>query len=380
MITLNEYKEYVDNVIYSIKNILYKKDPLIFDKIDFYNDDIFLEPLLFSAIINNDNENIERSLMSYKSNSLIKIKGKNSIYIPNIGYIKLINEIPIDSYFFIKKTNNILSVTDTYENCIQYKIEPIIYILNDIEFLKENDKLLENLFINKEEEVTHVDFIENKFFENKFKKALKDLEKHSPLFYNQLMLSLKKVIFFKGDSYCFSTIKVHITIFFYVNDNIINELFFIEHLLHEGGHIIFNNITFDSKNELFIFDYKTLFKDIEGFEKEHGDLYSRFHGIFTHYLISSNFHNFLKKDVYKGDCDRIKELEGRFCFDMNKYKISLELFSKDILSEKGYELYNIFLAKYHEIINSNSNLINKYNLDNQTYMFSFEKFCQSNLY
>lgn len=96
MITLNEYKEYVDNVIYSIKNILYKKDPLIFDKIDFYNDDIFLEPLLFSAIINNDNENIERSLMSYKSNSLIKIKGKNSIYIPNIGYIKLINEIPID--------------------------------------------------------------------------------------------------------------------------------------------------------------------------------------------------------------------------------------------------------------------------------------------
>ena len=88
----------------------------------------------------------------------------------------------------------------------------------------------------------------------------------------------------------------------------------------------------------------------------------------------------LKKDVYKGDCDRIKELEGRFCFDMNKYKISLELFSKDILSEKGYELYNIFLAKYHEIINSNSNLINKYNLDNQTYMFSFEKFCQSNLY
>ena len=295
---------------------------------------------------------------------------------PNIGYLKFHKNIPVDTSIYIKKKNNILSVTDKYENEIQYKIDPIIYIHSNIEFINKNDRLFENLFIDKDEKVIEVDFMDKEPYEKDFIKALDILKKYSPPFYNQLILSLKKIIFFRGNSYCFSTIKVHNCIFFNVNESV-NDIYFLEHLLHEGGHIIFNNITFESKNDLFKYNHKTLFKDIKGFEKEHGDLYSRFHGIFTHYIISSNFYEFLKKGIYKDD-QKIKELEGRFCFDMNKYKISLDLFSKNILSEKGYRLYYIFLSKFNEIQNNSSISIKTYDLSNQNYMFSFDKLCESN--
>ena len=63
---------------------------------------------------------------------------------------------------------------------------------------------------------------------------------------------------------------------------------------------------------------------------------------------------------------------------MNKYKISLDLFSKNILSEKGYRLYYIFLSKFNEIQNNSSISIKTYDLSNQNYMFSFDKLCESN--
>ena len=187
MINLDEYISCIDNVIYSIKNILYEKDSSIFDKIDFYNDDIFLEPLLFSAILNDNDIDIERSLMSYKDNSLIILNNKENIYIPNIGYLKFHKNIPVDTSIYIKKKNNILSVTDKYENEIQYKIDPIIYIHSNIEFINKNDRLFENLFIDKDEKVIEVDFMDKEPYEKDFIKALDILKKYSPPFYNQLI-------------------------------------------------------------------------------------------------------------------------------------------------------------------------------------------------
>lgn len=371
--------ESIDETIYSIKKILFQKDQDIFEKIDFYNNDIYLEPLLYSALLNGDSNDVDRILFSYYEKAYIKLNNikYNNIYIPKIGYI-LIDDRYKNNHIYLAKNRNEIKIYNSLKEEIDFNISPIDYIFKEIEFLNTNDNLLEKLFINDEQNQVDVKFVNKIFYEEKFIKAFKIIEENSQSFYHSLIKVLKKVVFFEGEPYCFSSIQAHNTIFFNV-DNESNELFFLEHLLHEGGHIIFNYLTFSSKTDLFNYEFDTKFSSIKGFENEHGDLYSRFHGIYTHYIISSNLYEIKKSKYFENDESKARELDGRLYFDLKKYKISLKLFSENILSEKGYELYNIFLKKYYDIKNSDLIDLDKYDFSNQPYMFSFKNFCKKNI-
>lgn len=376
MILVENLRDNIEKTIYSVKTILFSRDESIFEKIDFYNDQIYLEPFLFAAILNGNEDHLNRVLFYYKRNAGIKLNF-NQLYIPSLGYFEIDSKY-IKQDIFIKKNENSIKVYNVNEECIDFELTPIEYIYKNIEFLKVNDELLKSFFRNQEGVQVQVDFLDKDLHEKDFKEGLDIIKRHSLWYYKVLMLVLKKVVFFKGEPYCFSTIQAHNTIFFNIEKDA-NEIFFLEHLLHEGAHIIFNYLTFDSKQSLFKYDFNTLLKNIDGIENEHGDLYSRFHGLYTHYVISGNFYEYLERNIYEKDIRKMKELEARFCFDMKKYKMSLELFSNDVLLDEGRSFYNIFLSKFHEIKKRSSIDINKYNFDNQSYMFSFEKFCKINI-
>ncbi|MGY0407866.1 MAG: hypothetical protein ACWIPJ_05870 [Polaribacter sp.] len=86
-----------------IKLLIYKENPIFFEKIDFDDDNVFLEPLLFSKEI------LIEILQGYflkekKVNINYSFKKKGIAYIPKIGYFKNKSLKPFEQIEIIKGT------------------------------------------------------------------------------------------------------------------------------------------------------------------------------------------------------------------------------------------------------------------------------------
>ena len=71
-----------NELIDSIKLILYKKYPTIFEELDFDNDEIYLEPLLFAGLNSKLQIDVNNLLLGYKNKTIviseIELKTPNS--------------------------------------------------------------------------------------------------------------------------------------------------------------------------------------------------------------------------------------------------------------------------------------------------------------
>jgi hypothetical protein len=109
----------------AIKTLIYKESAGLLKKVDFDNENIFLEPLLF-AYFNSKEDNhfpnqiLEGILQGYFLNQIKQSYNKVSIdYVPNIGYFKEGETIPFEPIQIIKNTNI---------EIFKYSVTPIMYI------------------------------------------------------------------------------------------------------------------------------------------------------------------------------------------------------------------------------------------------------------
>lgn len=367
--------EYQNEIINTIKLLVYKENPSIFDKVDFDDDNIFLEPLLFTYFNSKkDNlfpaEMLEEILQGYFiEKDEIRIKhsyNKNGVaYIPNFGY---------------------------YKNGENRSFEPIFKIKNiSIELFKQPIKLLENVFrtrtdelINKEEIIIDNLLIEKNI--NALTNAFKLIKKNSPEQFKLIEENCKKVLLFKTNpenTNSFATINAHGIAFLNVYQDNYNVVFFIDDLAHQTGHIILTTLFHDRKS-IFKTDENLNIGEIIG-NKDYRSFYTLIHALYTYYTtflcldacLNSNSFNSLET----------KEAIGRIGFYLMKCKMDLNNFNKyithhkgieNVLTESGIEIFNTIKKEYANINNKWYPITSKLNYYNQPYNFTFDIFVENN--
>ncbi|MEH6306933.1 hypothetical protein RYH73_14870 [Olivibacter sp. CPCC 100613] len=365
------------NLIDSIKKVLFRRVGNIFDRLDFYDDEIYMEPLLYAFLAQPDDKWLDSIIIGYESDKKKEIdvfsNSSGIIYIPNVGYFK--TDLMESSFKFHYSSG---SEHGLFQDGlpVNYEFEPIYKLKNGVEVQIHPHPLLEPLFpfkidkkVQNDLKDAHMDHLENSFL---------FLQLGRPEFYDTLLSTLKRVMLFNGtEPNSFAVFGAHNMVFLNVN-HWDNEMFFIDHLSHEGSHVIFNTLTYYSKqSELFNVSYDTSFAEITGRKEEHSDLYSRFHGLFTFVEILKSLKSTLT--MQQIDHKLVHETYGRIAFQLNRFDNSLKSFKGlGIFKEEGLLWFRYFENEFEELNNEFGHLRTKYKLSSPTYDFNGQVFLERN--
>lgn len=374
IVDLEKIKNF-DNILKDkLKLALYKKFPLFYDYVDFYNDSVFSEPILFTYLLSpNNNIDIKFLYIKYSSTNSFKITinkaDKNFAYFPGAGRLNISDQL---EYLMISDGECFINGDP------EKKIE-----LNDEKFLNNGTRIYDYIhsdwttFFNHDEKIT----IGNNNWRSSdidvLNRSYAIIEKYNPSFYKLLIHQVKNVVLFEGESNCFATILAHHTIFLNSTDPL-DIIYTLDHILHEGSHVIFNTYTINSKNDLFVMNYKSLLSDFTGDKDDTGILYDRFHGLYTQYNINSNMSLYIDNNTFQGT-DHL-HLLARFCSNMLKFGLALEAFNiRENYQIFGWELYCKFRERHQKLFNVYKEIIEEFNFSQQSYVFNFDTFLSDNI-
>ena len=371
---MKKYKEINANqteIINTIKLLIYKENPGLLEKIDFDDDELFLEPLLFSYFnykMENllPNELLTEFMQGYFVNKeelgINYSFNENEIaYLPKLGYFKK-NE----PAFF----------------------EPIHVIENsNIEVFRHSINLLRNVFTDGSGNlISNSDIIFNNSLFGKnisyLTNAISFIKEDSSEHYEIIEKCCKKILLFQTDpanTNSFATIKAHGVAFFNVYQDEYDEVFFIDDIAHQTGHIILTTL-FHNRKAVFKIDEEQNVEDLLKL-KDHRTVYILLHALYTYYTTLLCLDNSLAKKRFNKRQE--KEAIGRIGFYLNKCSNDLNRFEKindlyngieNVLTDEGIEIYNSIKQKYSEAVQKWQTTINGFDYSNQTYNFTFKNF------
>lgn len=210
-----------------------------------------------------------------------------------------------------------------------------------------------------------------------FNKAINVIKENYHNYFGLIKKSVKKILIYEGmQPYSFAAIQAHNMIFLNAHDED-DEIFFLDHILHEGAHVIFNTLTYDSKIELFTVPFKTELSFITNDTSDHGELYGRFHGMFTQSNINPCMEICINNNIFSGK--QHKELLGRFSSNIKRFNSGINRFYiPELYKEEGKKWYDFFSKRYDELYDRNKELVNSFDVSNQPYAFSYEIFDETN--
>jgi len=366
----------MDNIIEITKILVYKENPLLFEKLDFNNNDVFLEPLLF-AYFNSKSYNLlpkealEEILQGYfKPRLSIKIKysydKKDIAYIPSIGYFKKGNRMPSDP---------IKLISNTIFEIITHQIKNLKYIFRDF-----NEQPIEERKITISKELVEV-------HEEPLTIALSYIKKYTPNHYNLIEQCCKKILLFKTDpknTNSFATINAHGMAFLNVFQKEYDEVFFVDDIAHQTGHIIMTTLTFKRK-DYFLIDENLNIKSIVNNPKEYRSFYILFHALYTYYTTILCLDNCISNNCF--DKRQAHEAIGRIGFYLVKYNLDINTFNnvikhydgiEKVLTKKGVSVFEVISDMYIESSKKYGYTFKEFSYRNQPYNFTYKKFIKLN--
>ncbi|OCB77905.1 hypothetical protein [Flavobacterium crassostreae] len=383
----NEGREFWSN---TIKFLLYKQYENIFDLIDFENQDIYSDPLLFAYYNNPENISLNKNILNaillqgFKKNKKIKIQldKHKKTYISNIGWISKTDE----TIEFSKEDMGIEKI---------YKIKD-----TNIEILKYPIDLLETFYDGNEVEIEE---ITKKQIEN-LTKAYLLIKKYVPdHFFLINNYAKKSVIFCANPNYINSFAHRRALGISFFNAYQINydEVFFVDDIAHQTGHVLMHTMFFDKKKLFQIDDQTTLIQDYSINIKNNNDNRNVdiwFQALFTYYTSFLCLDKCIDANVF----DKQQETEAigrillyiyRCYYDLNligNTKQDRKMFDKITLSIKkstteslifsndGQKILNIIKNKYAKMFNKYYMKFEHLSFKNQTYNFDLTIFLNDN--
>lgn len=371
----------------SIRNLILFKDEQQLDRVTFDLDDIFLEPLLFAYFNLRDSKvTLDQILFGYCE--LNKRPSRFFAYVDHHGIIYLAN-------FGYYKTNLSSKLIElTYSNgklssqaCELFEYLPLRRLAEhqNIELVRFSNPLINEIFAQWPE-VGERRIIEELFdFNPKIDlnedyvcSALSTLKHNCPSDYNDFLECTKKIVLFSNPKLrSFVTRSIHGIVFLNLIDSKINETFFIEELIHQCSHNVFNAITADS-SDYYKVPTETPLSTIIGEDNESRTLFSAFHGQYTVskglecILLCLNGSSSLSKE-------QLYELQGRLAIKKGRFRIGLERAELDkIFTANGISIYKYLDELGFRVLNDNVKLFDNLKFDNQGAVFSYSKFVERN--
>lgn len=362
---INEFDHAELHLIENVKASLYAIDNNIYEKLDFYNDSIYLNPLFFYCLNNKKNDLNEILIGSYSENAKFNIYVDSSgiIYIPNFGVFQLqIKNQMIE----VNKTKEAFDFKNLVGNILEYTNTPLKKSQYGMKFFEHTHSFLKPMFSNSK--VIHIST-----YQKKFDAALEIINSVFPSFFNLIIRSVKMVVFFTGKDNSFASLQTHGIIYLNVKKGL-SVVSFIDDIVHQSAHVIFNTITLKSKSTFFISNHNKSNLD----NGPGGDnLYARFHGLYTMCFITYCLTKSYKKKIFNGTQNL--ELVGRIVDNMIKFERLVNLLIKpEDCTKYGLEWFAVFKTVYNNLKMENNKLISNYDVSNQPYVFDFDIFCKSN--
>lgn len=360
----------------AIKVIMFKEDATLLKKTNIENDNIFLEPLFFCYFNNKKSDLFTKEILEeiiqgyFIKKEKLKIKylfNKNNIaYIPQIGYFKPNKQKPFMLLEFIGKTN--IEVIKCSNPLIDAVFKTVI-----------NHKIMDSeLMICKELFNRNIDFLI---------KAFHFIKISSNEHFNLIQKVCKKIVLFKTDvsnTNSFATINAHGMVFFNVYQADYDEVFFVDDIAHQTGHVILTTLLFERK-QYFLINENQSIGVITKKESEYRSFYTLFHALFTYYTSLLCLNNCLDNNFF--NTRQTHETNGRICFYLNKLILDINTFKRVtdyfkgiefVLTKDGIEIYNIMKSTFDKMIKKWYPASKNYDFKNQPYNFTYQEFIKLN--
>jgi HEXXH motif-containing protein len=150
-----------------------------------------------------------------------------------------------------------------------------------------------------------------------------------------------------------------------------DEVFFVEDLLHQCGHVVFNAATPDQQR-LFSIDPNTPIGAHTGVDDDTRSIYVLLHGVFTEAAMVDGMDRCLEADVFPSR--QRHELQGRLAYALRRFAADLRyLLSAGVLAREGAALVAALVATYEDVSQRRRDLATL-RLSNQPYAFGYGEF------
>ena len=351
-----------NEILDTIKILIYKENSALLEKIDFEDDTIFLDPLLF-AYFNSKKENL------FTKDMLIEILQG---YFTKPEPLFLANQYNNHGYTFIPKLG--------YFDSNGSKREDVLMV-DAFEIQKYIHPTQERYFRETQfGHITNSNPIYKSVWKNNYKqleKAIEIIKFHLPNFFEDLVFSNKRIYMHDNDNILnFTTIETLGMLYFYVigNNNII---YYLEELIHQGSHNLLYYIVYNRKEYFKIDVDNTIMRDLTKQDWDYRNVYGAFHGLFTVTQRVENFDKLLSNNVFSGI--EKHELLARMADQFGRFRTGLELLNVDeIYTEVGKQFYFELDSKCSALLKKYSKLKDYFDSSNPEPEFRYQHFCNLN--
>lgn len=382
-----------------VKMLLFKNDEDIFDKIDFYHENLYNHPLLIAFFNSNEevknNKNKINSLLyqaiNDKSNILVDFDKYQKIYLPNIGWIHNKNT-----------KNKTIEINDLDTKSTNYLFEKSTIIENtSIELLRYPIELLNQCYGEFDYEITQI----TQKHETHLSKAYQLIQKYIPHHFELINQYANKCVIFNTDPInknSFAHKSAMGVAFYNAYQKNYNEVFFIDDIAHQTGHCLIFTLLFDKKQFFLIDDEDTLIQSLASELKNNHDnrnVEIWFHALYTYYTIFTCLDACIESKVFNQHQEY--EALGRILLYIYKCHYDLSIIStpidghklydiideskrfnedksKQIFTEDGLIIFNEIKNKWNEVFIKYYPRLKELSLHNQSYNFDYQLFLKAN--
>lgn len=383
-------------LIENIQLLLYKTNEDIFERLDYENELIYQEPLLFTYFNSNtkNSRELETILYGYTAPELrpkqIEVLSDEfgRIYLPNIGWLTTSHK---NCLYHLTTTQESILVLSSNDNPINYTFEPLAIIEGTtIELLKYPIPLLQQCYYDTALNLVDVE-IENISKEHLYHltNAWNIIRRILPEHYALITSVTSKCVVFNIDTTLrnsFATMAAQGIGFFNAYQESYNEVFFVDDIAHQTGHIIFNALIYEIEDFIQI-SPKTVIQEIvlANNTTETRDIHVLFHALYTYYTTFICLDACLENEIF---IDNLKhEALGRIRFYIEKCYQDLLLIdnpldkdenAKKVFTANGLIIFNEIKETFKKMAKKWHPLIKDLNVSNQPYNFTYSKFEELN--
>lgn len=346
----------------------------------------FYEPLL-SSYYNPKLErrySIEQIMYGYiedeefKKNNYIAVKSDNSgiVYLPKVGYFYTGTK---KSDFFIKLSENgHYELFAENKEVISCQFQPVQFLSgSDIEINFDTNAIIDQFFVEQDSPKLIKESAEK--YREPLEKALNLIRTEFPFFYEWLENTVTNIVLFESSQRnSFASMFIKGAAFINVINQKPNEIFFIEEITHQCGHVVFYPMSID-RQKLFTCDCETPMSHFTGIEADDRDVLNAYYAFFPQLFGDLIFDMCLEHDLIKDEQHRA-ELFGRYAFRMYKYGLGVKQFDEynQLLSDYGREMFARFKDGYNELNAKRAADFAQMDVSNQVYVFDVDLYKRTN--
>lgn len=373
-----------DHLSNTLRALTYRADPDLFEVLDETDGAVFLEPLLFAHfVVKQPRITLPQLVLGYVDASLypeameVRSDASGTIYLPRIGYF--CTEAP-DRTLVLRWDPDPRHATLLDDDVpVGFRFEAIPRIPGtNIEIGRHGSPLLADLAAESSPHGADFRVVDERShgWVDHLARALEIIRTEWPAYHRHIEATVRQVVLFQSEGLnSFATVSAHGIAFLNVSARD-DEVFFVDDLLHQCGHVMFHAATARRKEYVAV-DPETPIGSFHDHPDDDRSVYVVLHGVFTEFAMVHGLRLCDERAVFSGR--KAHELRGRLAFIAQKTAIDLRnLAPPSLLTPTGRALYDTFLAEFERLRRERPELLAGYTMAGQPYNFSYELFARAN--